>query len=691
VRLPTFRWTRRSVAQSPAVALYLDLMKRSLTNWVYGDFESPPFSPDARREGNDWPPFAHTMTGLKRLDNLQFCVEDVLTRNVPGDLIETGVWRGGATIFMKAILRAYGVQDRNVWVADSFQGLPPPNVELYPADQGADLTVYKELAIPLDEVRANFERYGLLDDHVRFLKGWFRDTLEHAPIQQLAVMRLDGDLYESTMDGLRYLYPKLAVGGYVIIDDYGCMACCRQAVQDYRRTHNIHDPITAIDWTGVYWQRTTPQRGFRGVRRPWLVTSFNPEEYGLALETPQRLTDMSPWHMHIPFAFALIQMVRPKCLVELGTHKGDSYSAFCQAVMTLGLETRCYAVDSWDGDIHTNQYDASVYEELKAYHDAHYGSFSTLIRSLFDDALDHFADGTIDLLHIDGTHTYDAVRHDFELWLPKMSRTGIVILHDIAEHQQDFGVWRWWKELKNRYTTFEFLFGHGLGVVAVGDNIPDQMRMFFADQQHAPATEHYFSMLGQRVASLGEQHRLPGRQPADVEPDVRHGHDYLVAAKRAVGHTVPPFPRGVDTTAGHRVATGSPGWKAPTLEDRYRDLLTKHQQLQLYLTEQLETVENSVLFREMDRNVEELKATVQERTAWAQGLDAELTRARAVIAELGALVQERTAWAQGLDAELVHARAVIAGLEALVQERTAWAQGLDAELVHARAVISKPQ
>ncbi len=132
MRLPTFRRSRRTVAQSPVVALYLDLMKRSLTNWVYGDFESPPFSPDARREGKDWPPFAHTMTGLKRLDNLHFCVTDVLTRNVPGDLIETGVWRGGATIFMKAMLQAYGAHDRNVWVADSFQGLPPPNEELYP-------------------------------------------------------------------------------------------------------------------------------------------------------------------------------------------------------------------------------------------------------------------------------------------------------------------------------------------------------------------------------------------------------------------------------------------------------------------------------------------------------------------------------------------------------------------------------
>lgn len=206
-------------------------------------------------EGRVWPSAAHTMIGLKRLDNIQSCVESVLADGVPGDLIETGVWRGGATIFMRAVLKAYGVQDRNVWVADSFEGLPPPDAEKYPQDAGDRHHTARELAISLEQVKSNFERYGLLDGQVRFLKGWFRDTLPTAPIEKLAVARLDGDMYESTMDALVNLYPKLSVGGYLIVDDYGAVPACRQAVHDYREAHGISEELVDIDWTGVYWRR----------------------------------------------------------------------------------------------------------------------------------------------------------------------------------------------------------------------------------------------------------------------------------------------------------------------------------------------------------------------------------------------------------------------------------------------------
>ena len=245
-----------------ATALYLDLMKRTLTNWIYRDEgelyqrEPKPFEELVREEGRDWPLNAHTMIGLKRLNNIEFCVEDVITKGVPGDLIETGVWRGGATIFMRAILEAYGVRDRRVWVADSFEGLPKPDAERYPLDAGDINFAEEELAVSVEEVRANFERYGLLDERVRFVKGWFRDTLPTAPIEKLSVIRLDGDWYESTMDGLVHLYPKLSVGGYLIVDDYGCVPACRQAVHDYRDAQGITDEICSVDWTGVYWQRT---------------------------------------------------------------------------------------------------------------------------------------------------------------------------------------------------------------------------------------------------------------------------------------------------------------------------------------------------------------------------------------------------------------------------------------------------
>jgi O-methyltransferase len=155
------------------------------------------------------------MIGSLRLDNLQDCIESVVRDNVPGDLIETGVWRGGATILMRGVLAAYGIADRIVWVADSFAGLPPPNPQAYPADAGDIHWTHRELAVSLKTVPESFARYGLLDDQVRFLVGWFRDTLPTAPIHRLAVARLDGDMYESTMDALVALYPKLSVGGYL--------------------------------------------------------------------------------------------------------------------------------------------------------------------------------------------------------------------------------------------------------------------------------------------------------------------------------------------------------------------------------------------------------------------------------------------------------------------------------------------
>jgi O-methyltransferase len=211
--------------------------------------------PERRLLGMDWPLNAETMIGMRRLDNLQQCVADVIAQRVPGDLIETGVWRGGAAIFMRAALEAYGDVERYVWVADSFQGLPQPDPDRYPADEGIDLWKIKYLAVSVEEVKANFERYGLLDDRVRFLVGWFKDTLPKAPIDKLAVMRLDGDLYESTMDALVALYPKLSVGGYVIIDDYGDVPACKAAVEDFRAKRGIDEAMQQVDWTCWYWKR----------------------------------------------------------------------------------------------------------------------------------------------------------------------------------------------------------------------------------------------------------------------------------------------------------------------------------------------------------------------------------------------------------------------------------------------------
>jgi O-methyltransferase len=208
-----------------------------------------------REGGKDWPLTAHTMVGEKRLQNLQECVENVIKDEIPGDLIETGVWRGGASILMRAVLKSYGIEDRKVWVADSFRGLPPPTSAVDKEYSSSYIEDNNILAVSLQDVKNNFAAYGLLDESVKFLEGWFRDTLPSAPIDKLALVRLDGDLYESTMDGLTYLYPKLSEGGYLIVDDFNSVEACKKAVVDYRRQHDIQEKIVEIDSDGVFWRK----------------------------------------------------------------------------------------------------------------------------------------------------------------------------------------------------------------------------------------------------------------------------------------------------------------------------------------------------------------------------------------------------------------------------------------------------
>jgi O-methyltransferase len=201
------------------------------------------------------PKLALTAIGITGLDNLQFCVEDVLRRQVAGNLIETGAWRGGASIFMRSILKAHGVEDRKVYVADSFEGLPKPDPAKYPSDAEDKHHTLEFLAVSLDDVKQNFSRFGLLDGQVCFIKGWFRDTLPTLRDEKWAVVRLDGDMYESTRDGLVNLYPNLSVGGYIIVDDYGAVKGCREAVEDYRRANKIEEPLYTVDSGRAFWRR----------------------------------------------------------------------------------------------------------------------------------------------------------------------------------------------------------------------------------------------------------------------------------------------------------------------------------------------------------------------------------------------------------------------------------------------------
>jgi Macrocin-O-methyltransferase (TylF) len=246
--------------------LYLDLLKRSLTNTI---FESEPDIDDdefrfTRAFASHYVKSeAVSMLPLARVDNIRNCIENILQDGVPGDLIETGVWRGGAAIFMRGVLRVHGVLDRLVWVADSFEGLPEPDANRFPLEAKVQSgpvmqKAYHNFAVGLEEVRGNFAAYGLLDDQVKFLKGWFKDTLPTAPIGILSLMRLDGDFYESTRDGLESLYDRLSIGGYVIIDDYGedSWTYCRKAVDEFRSERSIEDPLIAVDSKCSYWRRT---------------------------------------------------------------------------------------------------------------------------------------------------------------------------------------------------------------------------------------------------------------------------------------------------------------------------------------------------------------------------------------------------------------------------------------------------
>ena len=262
------------------------------------------------------------------------------------------------------------------------------------------------------------------------------------------------------------------------------------------------------------------------------MNSINPLDYLICFARPLGIDKPSAWIEHVPFGMFMVDLLRPNVLVELGTHTGVSYSAFCQAVKQLGLQTRCYAVDTWEGDVHAGYYGAEVLADLRAYHDPLYGEFSRLVQNTFDNAVEYFADGSIDLLHIDGLHTYEAVRHDFETWLPRLSERGVVLFHDTNVRERDFGVWKLWLELKQQFPCFEFVHGHGLGVLRVG-NVP------------TPALEPLFSMtddqskrIKELFFTLGSQCSAAGKHESHVQAltaELAERDKHVATLQQAVG------------------------------------------------------------------------------------------------------------------------------------------------------------
>jgi len=238
--------------------LYVDLLIKILTNTIYRDNSADPwnhaapFKETIRSEGRDWPSVAHTMVGVRRLENLRDLVQRALDEKIPGNLMETGVWRGGCCILMRGILAANGDAERKVYVVDSFEGLPPPARS---EDDGDRHHTFTELVVSEDEVRSNFTKYGLLDEQVVFLRGFYRQTLPKLASGPLAVLRLDCCMYDSTSLVLEHLYPRVSPGGFVILDNYGAIPRSKRAVEDYRGKHGITETIHEIDWTGVWWRK----------------------------------------------------------------------------------------------------------------------------------------------------------------------------------------------------------------------------------------------------------------------------------------------------------------------------------------------------------------------------------------------------------------------------------------------------
>lgn len=224
---------------------------------------------------------------------------------------------------------------------------------------------------------------------------------------------------------------------------------------------------------------------------------------------PLRMADPVAWVGHLPFAYWLTGVIRPRVFFELGTHSGNSYFTFCQAVREHGLSTRCHAVDLWTGDRHSGSYDSSIHSEVTRHNEAHYAAWSSLWRMSFDEAVPRVPDRSIDLLHIDGLHTYEAVRHDFEAWEPKLAEGAWVLFHDTQVREGDFGVWRFWDELKGRYPRhLEFSHSHGLGVLATGRKGAEAWMVPGSPEQHGLAEE--FENQGRRL--LAWQHRAEKRR-----------------------------------------------------------------------------------------------------------------------------------------------------------------------------------
>ena len=376
----------------------------------------------------------------------------------------------------------------------------------------------------------------------------------------------------------------------------------------------------------------------------------------------------SAWTGHIPFGAWLVEELEPRVLVELGTHNGTSYLALCQAVKQCGLATRCHAVDTWQGDEHAGSYGEDVFQALRAMHDDAYGSFSQLLRMTFAQALSYFDDGSIDLLHIDGLHTYDAVREDYETWLPKLSDRGVILFHDTVVREREFGVWKLWAELQSRWPAFEFHHSHGLGVLLVGKQCPEAVATLgrLQDVGEQTTTRRLFEALADTI-----EQRLRLAEANAVSVGLRDTIRERDLHIQSLGAEITGFQQQVARLQAQRT----------TLEAQHIELEAQRAQLHAHRQELQEILETE------RRQFSDERAQFHAQHASLEQQREQLEAHRRALE--GALELERT----GFSSERAQFHAQHASLEAqrdqLEQHRQALQAALEAERAQASAALAE--